>query len=80
VPRLTAPLAYTAVLVAYVLDIVGGILEIPDRLLELGPFRHLAAVPASDLAVTPALVMLAVGLAATAVGTWAFRHRDLQEA
>jgi ABC-2 type transport system permease protein len=68
------------VLATYVLDTVGGILEIPERILELGPFRHLAAVPAADLAVGAALVMLVVGLVAAAVGAWAFRHRDLQEA
>jgi ABC-2 type transport system permease protein len=80
VPRLTAPVAYAAVLATYVLDIVGGILEIPERVLELGPFRHLAAVPAADLAVGAAFVMLVVGVLAAAVGAWAFRHRDLQEA
>lgn len=80
VPRLTAPVAYAVVLVAYVLDIVGGILEIPERVLELGPFRHLAAVPAADMAVAAAIVMLVVGLVAVAVGAWAFRRRDLQEA
>jgi ABC-2 type transport system permease protein len=80
IPRLTAPIAYGAVLVAYVLDIVGGIVEIPERILELGPFRHIAAVPAADFAVGAAMVMLGVGIAAAALGAFAFRRRDLQEA
>jgi ABC-2 type transport system permease protein len=79
-PRLTAPVAYAVVLVAYVLDIVGGILEIPERILELGPFRHLAAVPAADMAVGAAVVMVVVAVVGVALGVVAFRRRDLQEA
>ena len=80
VPRLTAPLAYGLVLVAYLLDFVGGVLELPEAVLDASPFRQLAAVPAESLAVTPLLVMLAIGAVLTAVGFVAFRRRDLQEA
>jgi ABC-2 type transport system permease protein len=80
VPRLTAPLAYGLVLVAYLLDFVGGVLELPEAVLDASPFRQLAAVPAESLAVTPLVVMMAVAAALTAVGVVAFRRRDLQEA
>ncbi len=79
-PRLTAPVTYGLVLAAYLLDFVGGLLELPEWALELSPFRQLAAVPAQSIEVLPLVVMLAVGLAAAGIGTVAFRRRDLQEA
>jgi ABC-2 type transport system permease protein len=79
-PRLTAPLTYGLVLAAYLLDFVGGVLELPEAVLDASPFRQLAAVPAESLAVTPLVVMLAVGTVLALVGVVAFRRRDLQEA
>jgi ABC-2 type transport system permease protein len=79
VPRLTAPLSYGLVIGAFVLDFVGGLLELPEWVLNLSPFRHLAAVPAVETNIGAALAMLAVAVAGAAVGTVAFRRRDLQE-
>ena len=79
-PRLAGPLTYGLVVVAFALDFVGGLLDLPEWVLELSPFRHLASVPAVDLDVTAALVMVAIGLAGAALGTLVFRRRDLQEA
>jgi ABC-2 type transport system permease protein len=79
-PRLTAPITFTVVIVAYLLDFVGAMLELPETVLDLSPFRHLAAVPAADMNVGAALVMLAVAVAGVVVGLVAFRRRDLQEA
>ncbi len=79
-PRLTAPLTYGLVLAAYLLDFVGGLLELPEWALELSPFRQLAAVPAQSIEPLPLLVMIGVGVVAAAIGTTVFRRRDLQEA
>ncbi|TVR27191.1 MAG: hypothetical protein EA387_01490 [Nitriliruptor sp.] len=80
IPRLTAPLAFGLVIAAYLLDFVGPLLELPDALLDVSPFRHLAAVPASDLDVIAALTMLGIGALAALIGIAAFRNRDLKEA
>ena len=32
-------------LAAYLLDFVGGMLNLPEAVLDLSPFRHVAAVP-----------------------------------
>jgi ABC-2 type transport system permease protein len=72
-PRITAPVAYGMVLAAYVLDLVGGILEIPEEILRYGPYRHVAAVPAAAMSVGPAVLMVAVGVVA-------FRRHDPREA
>ena len=79
-PRLTAPLTYGLVIGAFLLDFVGGLLELPEWALDLSPFRHLAAVPAVDMNVGAALFMLGVALVGAIAGTLAFRRRDLQEA
>jgi ABC-2 type transport system permease protein len=79
-PRRTAAFAFGLVIATYLLDLVGGILDLPEGVLEISPFRHITAVPAAGFAVGPALVMLAVGIAAAVVGLVAFRRRDLQEA
>ncbi len=79
-PRLTAPLTYGLVIGAFLLDFVGGLLELPEPVLDLSPFRHLAAVPAAGMNVRAALVMLAVAAGALVIGTIGFRRRDLQEA
>jgi ABC-2 type transport system permease protein len=79
-PRLTAPITYTLVIAAYLLDFVGGMLELPEAVLDLSPFRQLAAVPAADLHPGPALVMVSVALAGAVLGGLAFSRRDLKEA
>ncbi len=80
VPRLTAPLTYGLVIGAFLLDFVGGLLELPETVLDLSPFRHLAAVPAVDMNLGAAVAMLGVAVIGVVVGTVAFRRRDLQEA
>ena len=79
-PRLTAPLTFGLVIAAYLLDFVGPLLELPDGLLDVSPFRHLAAVPVTGLDLNAALIMLGIGAFAALVGIVAFRHRDLKEA
>lgn len=79
-PRMTTATVYALVLASYVADLVGGILDVPEDVLRYGPYRHVAAVPAADLAVGPAILMVLVGLVGTAIGVAAFRRRDLREA
>jgi len=79
-PRLTAALTYGLVLAAYLVDFVGGMLDLPEAALEASPFGQIAAVPAAPLEGGPLTAMLLAGVAAAAVGVAAFRRRDLREA
>ena len=79
-PRLTAPTTFALVVAAFVLDFLGPLLDLPEALLDLSPFRHMAAVPIESIAVGPTLVILGIGVGAAALGVLAFRHRDLQPA
>lgn len=79
-PRLTTAVTYGLVLAAYLLDFIGGMLELPEAVLDLSPFRHLSSVPAVDPSAGPALTMLGIGALLALIGFVAFRRRDLQEA
>ena len=77
VPRLTATVAFGAVAVAFLVQIVGGIASAPSWVSKLSPFSHIAPVPAASVDVTATIVMLAVAVVAAALGVFAFAHRDI---
>jgi len=79
-PRLTTAASFGLVVAAFLLDFIGALLRLPEVLLDLSPFRHLAAVPVEPIALGSALIMLMIGAGAGALGLLVFRHRDLQEA
>ena len=76
-PRLTAGVALGAVVAAYLLELVGAIVNAPIWVLDLSPFHHLAPAPAAPMNAGAALVMVAIGLAATVLGIVQMSHRDL---
>lgn len=76
-PRVTVAGTATAAVAAYVLGLVGPVLEWPDVVVGLSPFHHLAMVPADPVAWTPAVVMTGVGIALAGVGFAAFQRRDV---
>lgn len=76
-PRLTVAVGAAAAAAAFVLELVGPILEWPEWLVGLSPFHHLAAVPVDPVEWPAALVMLAIGVALTLAGVVAFERRDL---
>ncbi|MDV6014242.1 hypothetical protein [Haloechinothrix sp. LS1_15] len=78
VPRIAVPLTYGLLVATFLLDFVGGFLDLPDFVMDVSPFRHLAAVPAVEMAITAAAVMAFEGLVAAAVGVVIFRVRDLR--
>ncbi|HXY90866.1 MAG TPA: hypothetical protein VEP49_00150 [Acidimicrobiia bacterium] len=76
-PRATTYVAFGAAAVAYLIQVVAGLSGAPGWLIDLSPFSHLAPVPATPVNTGAMLVMLAVALAASALGLAAFRRRDL---
>lgn len=55
----------------------GEVLQMPDWLMDVSPFTHLATVPVESFAVGPALVVGGVALALSAVGHLLLTRRDL---
>ncbi len=78
-PRFTAATAFGAVAVTYLIQFIGAVANAPGWFLDLSPFQHVAAVPFRPVNVTSTLIMLGVAVASFALGTAAFRRRDLAE-
>ena len=76
-PRLTAALPVSLVVAGYLLPVIGGPLELPDLVIDLSPFHHLAYVPAQPFAAAPAAWMIAIGVVAAVAGVAVFHRRDL---
>ncbi len=76
-PRLTVAVGASAAVAAYVLQLVGPMLDWPGWVVAISPFHHLAAVPVDPFGMTAAMVMVVLGLALAAGGIAAFERRDL---
>lgn len=77
-PRLAAVLGHALVAAAFVWQLVGTLLGVPRWLTDLTPFAHLGLAPGSPLRVDAALVMLAIGIAASVAAVAVFDRRDLR--
>jgi ABC-2 type transport system permease protein len=77
VPRITAPMAYGAVLASYTLEMVGQLLEWPESVIGLSPFHHVAPVPLAPVDVSATVTMLTAALVLSCVAVWHFGRRDL---
>jgi len=76
-PRLTVPGSAAAVVIAYLVEMIGPALDWPGTVLDVSPFHHLASVPAEPFEPVAAAVMTAVGVLLIAVGLVLFERRDL---
>jgi ABC-2 type transport system permease protein len=77
VPR-AAALVWVVVAYGLTVQVLGGLLGLPDWTYDLSPFAHIPAVPAQQVTFTPLVVLTALAAALVTVGLTAFRNRDLQ--
>jgi ABC-2 type transport system permease protein len=77
VPRLSAGAAFGVIVVAYLVVLVGELVNLPTWLLTLSPFDHLNPVPAVSVDVTAALVLVGAGAVMALGGIAVFTRRDL---
>jgi polyether ionophore transport system permease protein len=77
VPRAAAAVSYGLLVLTFLWQAVGSLLGAPSWLVGLTPFGHVALVPVEPFRATAAVVMIAIGVAAAAVGLAVFRRRDL---
>jgi ABC-2 type transport system permease protein len=78
VPRIGAAIAGGVLAAWYVLNFLGPALSWPSWVLDLTPFRHLAAVPAQPAAWAATAIMLAIAALELVVGIVAYERRDLR--
>lgn len=79
-PRFTAPVAYGLVAWSLLIEIIGASLGASHWLLDLSVLHHLTRAPAAPVRWASVAVLVAVGVAAAAVGALAFARRDLKGA
>jgi polyether ionophore transport system permease protein len=77
VPRATAGVAYGLVLVAFVWQLFGSLLDLPSWAVNLTPFHQVGLVPAQSFKGGAALVMLLVAALAMVAAVRVFERRDL---
>ena len=77
VPRATAGIAYGLVLVAFVWQLFGSLLDLPSWAVDLTPFHQVALVPAQSFKAEAAVIMLAVAVLAMVAAVRVFERRDL---
>jgi ABC-2 type transport system permease protein len=79
-PRFAAAVAYGLVAWSFLVEIVGAALGASGWLLDTSLLHHLARAPAAQVRWDSAAILVAIGLAAAAVGAIAFARRDLKGA
>ncbi len=76
-PHRAVAIAWTAVALFFLMAQLGPLLDLPQAILDLSPFTHVPAVPATEPTVLPLVVLLAVAAALFVIGLAGFRRRDL---
>lgn len=79
-PRYTTGVAYGVVVWSFIAEIVGAGLPASRWLRDLSVLHHITRAPAEDPSWGMAGVLVAIGIAAAAVGVAAFTRRDLKGA
>jgi polyether ionophore transport system permease protein len=77
VPRASNAIASGLVAVSFLWDTVLALADVPRWVLDLSPFHHVALVPAEDIDLAGATVMLVIGMAAGLAALRLFERRDL---
>ncbi len=76
-PRIAGALGWTIVGGSVLLGTFGPILKLPEAVLDIVPFRHVARVPVVGVDPLPIAVLLLVAAVAAALGLAAVRRRDI---
>jgi ABC-2 type transport system permease protein len=76
-PRITVPGSAAAAVVSYLVETIGTSLNLPDPILDLSPFHHLASVPAEPFEPVPSVIMLTLAALLAFAGALLFDRRDL---
>jgi ABC-2 type transport system permease protein len=79
-PPLAGPVAYGLVAWSFLIEIIGASLGASRWLLDLSVLHHIARAPATPVRWDSAAMLIALGLAAAAIGALNFARRDLKGA
>jgi ABC-2 type transport system permease protein len=76
-PRLATAVGLGVPVVAFALEYLGKLADLPETLRAVSPFHYVAAVPAQPFDRTGAIVLLVAGIVLAVVGLVGIRRRDL---
>ncbi|MBO3740109.1 ABC transporter permease [Actinoplanes flavus] len=76
VPRL-AQAAWAAVAACLLVMLVGPLLEVDQRVLDISPFTHVPHLPGGELTTVPLMVLILIAAGLGGAGLIALRRRDL---
>lgn len=79
VPRATG-LAWALPVYAIFIVYLGGLLDLPNWMLDLSPYTHIPRMPADDFTAVPLVALTVIAAALVTVGLVGFRRRDLEAA
>ena len=77
IPRATTVIAYGAVVVAFIWNLIGELLGAPGWTLGLSPFQHVGLVPIHAFRLPAAAAMLALAAPTIIASIAVFERRDL---
>jgi polyether ionophore transport system permease protein len=77
-PRLVTGATYAVIAWSFLVELLGGLIKADHRVLDTSLFHHMTPSPAVSPNWSADAVLLAVGLAAAAVGYAGFLRRDLE--
>ncbi|MBG7605969.1 MAG: polyketide antibiotic transporter [Actinobacteria bacterium] len=73
-----APFAWAGFAWAIVAGLFGTVIDIPEWALDISPFGHVPAIPASSFELLPVMLLCTIAVALTWVGLVAITRRDIQ--
>lgn len=76
-PRLAAPLAWTALGICIFVSFVGPLLELNQGLLDISPFTHIPKIPGGEFVAAPIGWLMVLVVVLTIAGVSGFRRRDI---
>lgn len=76
-PRATL-VAWILIVYAFFVVYLGGLLGLPDWMVDLSPFAHVARMPTDDFSAPPLVVLTLIAAGLLALGLIGFRRRDLE--
>ena len=76
-PRATAAVGWSLLVIGLVIGQMGGLLALPDWLQQLSPFHHVPAVPLEDVDVSYLVLFVGIGATLFAIADAGLRARDI---
>jgi ABC-2 type transport system permease protein len=71
-------LAWALLVWATVMIYFGGLLRLPQWMINLSPYMHIPRMPAADFTALPLVILTLVAAALVTAGLLGFRRRDLE--